>query len=116
VSTFIADVNANPVGFSDLADDGYVDRLFVDPDHGRRGIGSALLRHVEAEARRRSIPVLSTHASLVARPVFEASGYTVAYPETVHKDGENLDRFFMTKRLASVGVERVHDEIVCVRR
>lgn len=99
VATFVAERGGELAGFSDLAGDGYVDRLFVDPDHGRRGVGRALLQHVEAEARRLKIPILTTHASLVARPVFQASGFTVVYPETVHKDGERLDRFFMRRSL-----------------
>lgn len=99
VSTFIAERDGAIAGFSDLADDGYVDRLFVDPEHGRRGVGSALLEHVVAEAAQRGLTRLTTHASLVARPVFEANGFSVTERETVMKDGERLDRFFMTREL-----------------
>jgi putative acetyltransferase len=103
-STFVAEREGRIAGFTDLVDDGtgggYVDRLFVDPDHGRRGVGAALLDHVAAEAARRGIGVLTTHASLVARPVFEANGFSVTEAETVMKDGERLDRFLMTRVLA----------------
>lgn len=99
VDTFVADVDGEVAGFADLSDSGYVDRLFVDPDFGRRGVGGALLAHVTHAARERGLTRLSTHASLVARPVFEASGFRVDHAETVVKDGERLDRFFMVAEL-----------------
>jgi putative acetyltransferase len=106
-STFIAERGGRIAGFTDLLDEGdgagYVDRLFVDPDHGRRGVGAALLDHVTTEAARRGLSTLTTHASLVARPVFESKGFTVTEAETVLKDGERLDRFFMTLRLPRRG-------------
>jgi putative acetyltransferase len=94
-STFVAEVDGSPAGFADLADSGYIDRLFVDPDHNRRGIGTALLARVVEEAKVRGIPRLSTHASLVARSVFERAGFRVVEKETVVKGDIRLDRFFM---------------------
>jgi putative acetyltransferase len=105
VSTFVAELDGRIAGFSDLSEEGYVDRLFVDPDHGRRGVGTALLQHVSREAMRRGIAALTTHASLVARPVFEADGFAVTHQETVQKDGEDLKRFFMTKFLVAAGTD-----------
>lgn len=98
-STFVAERAGTVIGFSDLFDDGYVDRLFVDPDHGRQGVGRMLLKRVVDEAAQRELPSMTTHASLVARPVFEAAGFTVVHPETVMKDGERLERFYMSKEM-----------------
>lgn len=95
-NTFVAEVDGQVAGFTDLSATGYVDRLFVHPDFGRRGIGAALLEHVGRLAREEGIRHMSTHASLIARPVFEAAGFTVEYEETVERDGESLRRFFMT--------------------
>lgn len=97
VDTYVAEIGGKVAGFSDLSESGYVDRLFVDPDHGRRGIGAALLQHVIGEADRLGITALTTHASLVARPVFEANGFTVTHTEVVVRDGERLQRFLMTR-------------------
>lgn len=95
-NTFVAETDGRIAGFTDLSATGYIDRLFVHPDFGRRGIGAALLKHVGRLARFTAIPQISAHASLVARPVFEAAGFTVDHEETVEKDGELLRRFFMT--------------------
>jgi hypothetical protein len=42
-----AEVEARIAGFSDLAPDGHVDMLYVDPDFQRRGVARALLEHIE---------------------------------------------------------------------
>ncbi|MFS0853421.1 GNAT family N-acetyltransferase [Microbacterium sp. 179-I 3D4 NHS] len=94
--TRVAVLEGTVVGFTDLRDDGYIDRLFVDPDNGRRGVGATLLRDVRAVAANRGIATLSTHASLVARPVFERAGFRVSSEEVIEKEGEALRRFFMT--------------------
>lgn len=103
--TFIAEVGGRIAGFTDLSDTGYVDRLFVDPDLGRGGVGTALLEHVIREAQASGLSELTTHASLVARPVFERCGFEVSYPETVVKDGQDLNRFFMVARLSDAAVD-----------
>jgi putative acetyltransferase len=105
--TFVAEVAGRVVGFSDLAENGYVDRLFVDPEFGRRGIGTALLDHVRRRAIERGIPRLSTHASLVARPVFEAAGFEVIDRETVRRGGTELDRFLMATTASGPSSTRV---------
>lgn len=98
--TFVAVLDDQVVGFADLAENGYVDRLFVDPDFGRRGVGARLLDHVRHRARARGITRLSTHASLVARPVFEAAGFVVVERETVRRGDVELDRFVMAMDVA----------------
>lgn len=93
--TVVAELDGVVAGFTDLREDGYVDRLFVDPDCGRRGVAAALLDHVRRAAEDRGIPRLSTHASLVARPVFERAGFRVVEEETVERAGQSLRRFRM---------------------
>lgn len=99
VRTFVADIDGTVAGFADLSEAGYVDRLFVDPDFGGRGVATALLADVRRSAHDLGITEMTTHASLVARPVFEAAGFRVEYAETVVKDGERLNRFFMSAKL-----------------
>lgn len=75
--TLLAVMGGHVVGFSDLDDRGYIDMLFVDPDVGRQGVASGLLRSVVAMARERGLPALTTFASLTSRPVFERQGFVV---------------------------------------
>jgi putative acetyltransferase len=99
VRTFVAELDGRVVGFTDLDDAGYVDRLFVHPQAARRGVGGALLERVLDEARSAGVAELRTHASLVAEPVFRRHGFEVVARETVVRDGVGLDRFEMRRRL-----------------
>jgi len=73
--TYLAIVEDQVVGFSDVDDSGYIDMLFVNPDFGRHGVASALLAHVVAFGRQCRLPALTTFASLTSRPVFERQGF-----------------------------------------
>src|SRR6478609_7892946 len=97
--TVVAEVDGAVAGFSDVDDDGYVDMMFVSPHHARTGVGSALLRWAEAEARRRSAARLTTHASETARPFFEAHGFRVDARRTPTVRGVRLHNYAMSKPL-----------------
>lgn len=75
--TVVADVDGTVLGFSDLTPDGELDMLFVHPDAGGRGIARQLVMAVLAEARRRKVNTVTTHASRAARPAFERFGFVV---------------------------------------
>ena len=71
--TLIAVEGSAIVGFGDMDASGYLDRLFVDAEHLRRGIASALCNRLEA-----SVPgTIRTRSSVTARPFFEQRGYRV---------------------------------------
>lgn len=75
--TVVAELDGAVVGFSDLTADGELDMLFVHPAVGGRGIARHLVTAVLAEARRRGMEVVATHASRAARPAFERFGFVV---------------------------------------
>lgn len=97
--TCVACVDGQVVGFTDVDGQGYVDMMFVDPDHGGRGVASALLGWVVDVARREGVPELSTHASLTARPFFEARGFVVERAQRPVLRGIELVNFVMRRRL-----------------
>ena len=56
--------------------------FFVDPDAARQGVGSALLEHCEAEARRHGFRRAEMMATLPGKRLYEARGYVPG--EKVH--------------------------------
>ena len=92
--TLVAVMNGRIVGFGDMAADGYLDRLYVHRDFQRRGIAGALCDALEAAVPAR--PVV-THASLTARPFFEARAYRVVRRQEVMRAGVLLANFVMEK-------------------
>ena len=83
------------VGFGDIDGTGYLDRLYVHRDRQGQGIATALLGRLERAA---DAPVITTHASITARPFFEARGYRVIREQRVERHGVRMTNFVMEKR------------------
>jgi len=92
--TLIAELDGIIVGFADLAEDGYLDRLYVHRAYQRRGIATALCNALEAGC---TVPLLTTHASITARPFFEKRGWKTVRQQTVVRQGVALTNFVMQK-------------------
>ncbi|HIY16674.1 MAG TPA: GNAT family N-acetyltransferase [Candidatus Intestinimonas stercorigallinarum] len=92
--TLVAEEGGVLLGFADMAEDGYLDRLFVHKDHQGRGIATALCDALE---RASAAPRFTTHASLTARPFFEGRGYRVVKAQQVERRGVLLPNFVMEK-------------------
>lgn len=84
------------VGFGDIDGTGYLDRLYVHRDRQGQGIATALLGRLE---RAVDAPVITTHASITARPFFEARSYRARCARQVERDGVTLVNFAMEKKL-----------------
>lgn len=93
-------------GFGDIDETGYLDRLYVHRDFQGRGIGTAVCEALEQEAvrvmrqRQEERPLcITTHASITARPFFEARGYQVKQEQQVERKGVLLTNYVMEKRM-----------------
>lgn len=98
-NSFVATANGEVVGFSDVDDCGYMDMLFVDPEHQRQGVGRALLEEAERLARGFHARSLSAGVSITARPFFEGQGFIVEQRQELVKQGVKLVNFRMRKTL-----------------
>ena len=81
------------IGFGDIDDTGYLDRLFVHSDYQGKGIATAICDQLE-QAIQGSIV---THASITAKPFFEKRGYKVVKERQVERQGVLLTNFIMEK-------------------
>lgn len=92
--TLIAEENGVIVGFADMDETGYLDRLYVHRDVQRRGVATALCDALEA-----GLPdcAFVTHASITARPFFERRGYVVEKQQQVVRRGVTLTNYVMVK-------------------
>ena len=86
--TFIAEYDGAPAGFALLVDDlpddvtglpqAFLAYMAVEPELRHRGIGTALLRAAEDEARQRGLPYIAlmvTEQNEAARLLYERAGY-----------------------------------------
>lgn len=97
--SYVALVNGEVAGFSDVSAEGYIDMMFVSPRFVRRGVGRELLTFLELRARRSSARQLSSNVSITARPFFEALGFHVVAEQHPVIRGITMTNFHMAKEL-----------------
>jgi GNAT superfamily N-acetyltransferase len=95
----VAEKAGRIVGFTELEENGHIDRLYVSADHQRQGIGRVLLGAVAAEAERCGISRLWSEVSITAKPLFEAAGFRVVAPQTVRVRGVDFLNYRMERLL-----------------
>lgn len=81
------------VGFGDIDETGYLDRLFVHKDYQKRGIATALCDKLELNAMNK----ITVHASVTAKVFFEKRGYRIMKKHQAERRGIMLDNFIMEK-------------------
>lgn len=99
--TIVADSDGVLAGFASYTLDGYLDFLFTHPTFARRGVATGLYQRVELALCTATVPMVTTHASLAARPFFDRHGFQVDAEERVECRGSYLTRFAMHKQLGS---------------
>jgi putative acetyltransferase len=95
--TLVACDGKEIVGFADMDENGYLDRLYVHRDYQRKGVASSLLRKLSQKVKTDEI---TTYASITARPFFEKMGYRVVRQNIVERKGVSLINYFMVKKLS----------------
>lgn len=92
--TVVAVENGILVGFGDMDEKGYLDRLYVHKDYQRRGIAAAICEELE---QRVAFDRYYTHASITARPFFEKRGYCVIQENRVCRRDVWMTNYTMEK-------------------
>lgn len=93
--TVVAIENDRIVGFGDIDQAGYLDHLFVHAEYQRKGIATLIYEQLESAI---SSSILTTHASITARPFFESKGFHVIKEQKVERHGIFLTNFVMEKK------------------
>ena len=94
--TIVAEDDGVIVGFGDIAENGYLDRLYVHKDCQHKGIGTAICDKLEKYV---NVSEYTVHASITAKPFFESRGFIVVKEQQVIRRGVSLTNFYMTKRV-----------------
>ena len=100
------------VGFGNIDETGYLDRLYVHKDYQGRGVATAICDRLEEDfclsrgrllqnsaVQKRKNDTFTTHASITARPFFEKRGYTVVKAQQVVRKGVSIRNYVMRKRI-----------------
>lgn len=82
------------VGFGDIDETGYLDRLYVHKDYQGQGIASEICDELEKLV---AVGTITTHASITAKPFFEKRAYQVIKEQQVIRKGISLTNYVMQK-------------------
>lgn len=82
------------IGFGDIDQTGYLDRLYVHKDYQKKGVATALCDKLEQAVQGGIV----THASITAKHFFEKRGYAVKKEQQVERQGILLTNFVMEKK------------------
>lgn len=97
--TVVVEINGLIAGFGNMDNTGYFDRLFVHKDFQGQGIATTIANELEKYAKQNGIMVITTQASITAKPFFEKRGYRVIKKQSVERKGQILTNFVMGKHL-----------------
>lgn len=92
--SLVAVENKIIVGFGDIDETGYLDRLFVHKDYQNRGIATAICNRLEQKMLKGKV---ITHSSITAKSFFEKIGYKVIKEQQVERKGLFLTNYIMEK-------------------
>jgi putative acetyltransferase len=95
--TFVAEINGEIVGFGNLNDKRYIDRLYTHKDYQGIGIASNILCALEKEAKKLGYTELYTEASITAKPFFQNRGYKILRSQNKQYNGQVFVNFIMKK-------------------
>lgn len=84
------------VGFGDIDRSGYLDRLFVHQDYLGKGIATRICNELESAV---NVKVITTYASITAKPFFQQRGYRVIKKQEVIRQGIALTNYVMAKEI-----------------
>ena len=99
---FVATIDGQVAGYADLQASGHIDHFFVSAKFARRGVGSALMRHICDAALQRRIPRLTAHVSLAAEAFFSRHGFSVVRRQSAVVDGVSMDNAVMSKQVPAI--------------
>ncbi|CAI3942042.1 Ribosomal protein S18 acetylase RimI and related acetyltransferases (RimI) (PDB:1GHE) [Commensalibacter communis] len=98
LTTWVAVTKENfIIGFISLQATHYIEMLYVHPTYQRIGVATQLLKKLEDQEMIHHIKMLSTDASITAKPFFEKHQFTVVTHQQVHCRGQILTNFQMKK-------------------
>lgn len=90
--TVIAEMDKIIVGFGDIDNTGYFDRLYVHADFQHQGIATVICNALEKSA---NVSKIITYASITARGFFEKRGYRIIKRQQVQRQNILLTNYKM---------------------
>jgi putative acetyltransferase len=96
---WVADEESELLGFVSMAEDGYLDHIFVHDQHQNEGIATDLLATLEQAAQELNISRVFADVSITAKPFFEKRDFILVKENRKEFKGVVFVNFTMEKFL-----------------
>jgi putative acetyltransferase len=96
---WVADEESELLGFVSMAEDGYLDHIFVHDQHQNEGIATDLLATLEQAAQELNISRVFADVSITAKPFFEKRDFALVRENRKEFNGVVFVNFRMEKFL-----------------
>lgn len=96
---YVAEYNNQIIGFSDINNEGYLDRLFIHKDFQKQGVAAALVKQLENEALEYRIKKLTVQSSITAKPFFLKMGFYLVEKSYLKIRGMKLRNYLLAKNI-----------------
>ncbi|MCE3255465.1 MAG: family N-acetyltransferase [Rickettsiaceae bacterium] len=93
----VAVIEDKIVGFAEFEDNGHIDCFYVHHQFQGRGIGSALIKKIEAQATQKNLTRIFAEVSITAKPFFLSKGFRVVKEQMKNVRNVELKNFVMEK-------------------
>lgn len=97
--TIVAIEDDHIVGFGNIGQTGFLDRLYVDKDYLGRGIAGELAQHLEDYAKAKGNHIVNVYSPITAQKFFEKRGYDTIEEVVSEKRGVRIFKYLMEKKL-----------------
>ena len=87
------------IGFGNIGQTGFLDRLYVDKDYLHQGVASALVKHLENYAKVNGNNIIDTISTISSEDLFKKLGYKTLSEDISELRGERIVGYAMEKKL-----------------
>ena len=77
----VAVIDEVVTGFGSMTKEGFLDILYIHKDYQGKGLASALVDELFANASKNNLSIVTSDVSITAKPFFERKGFTVVTPQ-----------------------------------
>ena len=95
----LAEINGKLAGFGSIADDGYLDFMYVAKDLQHIGVASKIYGELEVYATKNHLVRIISDGSITAKAFFERKGFEVVREQSIEIDNVRLTNYKMQKHL-----------------
>ena len=94
---FVAEIKGQLAGFAEFESNGHIDCFYCDQHWQGKGIGSALLKTIEAEAKKQGLTRIFAESSITAKGFFVNKGFSIEAEQIVSVRGEQFINYVVSK-------------------